>query len=179
MAVRPIVIWPDPRLREATIAVATPIGDDVRALYGDLCDTMAAYSGVGIAAIQIGDHRRMFLIDSEVAGRGPGKPVAFVNPEVVSVSSEKQKGDEGCLSFPGIYVPIERPLRAKIRALDLDGQTFELEGEGLLARALLHEHDHLTGKLMVDFVGPLKKRMIKRKLERAAADGADEMAAAD
>jgi peptide deformylase len=171
MAVRPIVIWPDPRLREATRPIAA-VDDAVRALYRDLVDTMFAYHGVGIAAIQIGVTKKMFLIDAEVAGReAGGPPVAFINPEVLSTGGGKDKADEGCLSFPGIYVPIERPLRAKVRALGIDGAIFEAEGEGLFARALLHEYDHLTGKLMVDFVGPLKKRMIKKKLEREAKDG--------
>jgi peptide deformylase len=170
MAVRPIVIWPDPRLREPTRAIDA-VDDDVRALYRDLCETMAAYNGVGIAAIQIGDHRKMFLVESEVAGRGPGEPVAFINPEIVSVSDEHEKVDEGCLSFPGVYVPIDRPLRAKVRAMGIDGKIFEAEGEHLFARAILHEYDHLTGKLMVDFVGPLKKRMIKKKLEREQKAG--------
>jgi peptide deformylase len=165
MAVRPIVIWPDPRLREATRPIAA-VDDEVRALYRDLVDTMHAYHGVGIAAIQIGVPVKMFLVDSEVAGRGPGEPVAFINPEITWTSPEKDRSEEGCLSFPGIYVPIERPARAKVRATGIDGVVFEAEGVELFARAIQHEYDHLTGKLMVDFVGPLKKRQIKKKLER-------------
>jgi peptide deformylase len=170
MAVRPIVIWPDPRLREPTTPIAA-VDDTTRALYRDLVDTMKAYSGVGIAAIQIGVPVKMFLVDAEVAGRPPGDPVAFINPEITWTSPETEKVDEGCLSFPGVYVPIDRPFGAKVKAMGLDGKTFEAEGEALFARAILHEYDHLTGKLMVDFVGPLKKRMIKKKLEREAKDG--------
>jgi len=178
MAVRPVVIWPDPRLREPTRAVEA-ISDEVRALYADLRDTMYAENGLGIAAVQIGVPVRMFLVEAKLAGRDENAPpVAFINPEVVWVGDETDKAEEGCLSFPGIYVPIERPLRARLRAMDLEGQTFEMEGEGLLARCMLHELDHLTGKLLVDFVGPLKKRMIKRKLERAAA-AEDDRADAD
>lgn len=165
MAVRPIVVWPDPRLREETREI-TEITDEVRALYRDLVDTMVAYQGIGIASVQIGVPQRIFLIDSLVAIGQEGDPVAFINPEIVSTSEEQDKAEEGCLSFPGIYVPIERSLRAKVRAMNLQGEVFELEGEGLLARAIQHEYDHLTGKLMVDFVGPLKRRMIKRRLER-------------
>ncbi|HWM85448.1 MAG TPA: peptide deformylase [Kofleriaceae bacterium] len=169
MAVRPIVVWPDPRLREKTRPI-TEVTDEIRALYRDLVDTMYAYDGVGIAAIQIGVPLRMFLVDAGVAGiaeRGASvDPVAFINPEVLDTSGDKEKAEEGCLSFPGIYVPVDRPRRARLRAIGLDGKTFESEGEGLFARAMLHEHDHLTGKLLVDFVGPLKKRQIKRKLER-------------
>ncbi len=177
MAVRPIVIWPDPRLREATRPIAE-VTDEIRSLYRDLVDTMYAYDGVGIAAIQIGVPVRMFLVDAAIAGQGDAgsggergaDPLAFINPEVLAMSGEKEKADEGCLSFPGIYVPIERPRRARVRAMGIDGKTFEAAGEGLFARAMLHEHDHLTGKLLVDFVGPLKKRQIKRKLERHVED---------
>lgn len=165
MAVRPIVVWPDPRLREKTRAIPE-ITDQVRALYRDLTDTMYAYDGVGIAAVQIGEPFKMFLIDARVAGR-EGDPIAFINPEIVSVSPDKEKAEEGCLSFPGIYVPIERPRQARVRAMGIDGEMFEAEGEGLFGRALQHENDHLTGKLMIDFVGPLKKRQIKKKLESA------------
>jgi peptide deformylase len=170
MAVRPIVKWPDPRLRQETRDVVE-ISDEVRALYRDLVDTMFAHNGVGIAAIQIGRPERMFLIDAAVCGGNAEEPPwAFINPEILWLGEELETADEGCLSFPGIYVPIERAFRSKIRALGIDGKPFELEGEALLARAMQHENDHLTGKLMVDFVGPLKKQMIKRKLKRQADD---------
>lgn len=166
MSVRPIVVWPDPRLREDTTTIET-IDDDVRALYRDLIDTMFAYNGIGIAAVQIGVSRKMFLLEASLCGGSESDdPVAFINPEVVWASDETDKSDEGCLSFPGIYVPIERPLQARVSAIGMDGEPFELEGEGLLARAIQHENDHLTGKLMVDFVGPLKRQMIKRRLKR-------------
>jgi len=169
MAVRPIVVWPDPRLRETTRSIPE-VTEEIRSLYRDLSDTMYAYDGVGIAAIQIGVSLRMFLVDAGVAGR-QGDPIAFINPEIVSSSGEKEKADEGCLSFPGIFVPIDRPRVARLRATGIDGLPFEAEGEGLFARAMLHEYDHLTGKLLVDFVGPLKKRQIKRKLERQEPAG--------
>jgi peptide deformylase len=171
MALRPIVVWPDPRLREKTKAVAE-VTDEIRALYRDLSDTMYAYDGVGIAAPQIGVAVKMFLVDAVVAGREPGDPLAFINPEILELSPQKEKSDEGCLSFPGIYVPIDRARRARVRATGIDGVVFEIEGEGLFARAMQHENDHLTGKLMIDFVGPLKKRQIKKKLEKyAESDG--------
>lgn len=173
MAVRPIVVWPDPRLREETREVAE-ITDEVRQLYQDLVDTMYALNGLGIASVQIGEAVKMFIVEPALAGRTESDPpVAFINPEVLWSSDETDKAEEGCLSFPGIYVPIERPLRARVRALGIDGEIFECEGEGLLARCLLHEYDHLTGKLMVDFVGPLKKQMIKRKLKREADSQVD------
>ncbi len=170
MAVRPIVVWPDPRLREETSEV-NGISDEILTLYKDLWDTMIAYEGIGIASPQIGEPVKMFLIDAGVAlGEKGAAPVAFINPEIVSTGGEIERNEEGCLSFPNIYVPIERPNQATVRAMGIDGQIFEIEGNELLARALLHEYDHLTGKLMVDFVGPLKKRMIKRKLARSAEE---------
>ena len=136
---------------------------------------MYAERGLGIAALQLGDPTRMFIVEPELAGRPKDQPpVAFVNPEVVFASDEQQKSDEGCLSFPNIYVQVERPMRTRVKAQDLDGNWFEIDGEGLMARCLLHENDHLTGKLLVDFVGPLKRQMIKRKLQKNADRDADE-----
>jgi peptide deformylase len=173
MAVRDVVIWPDPRLRQPSVAV-TDFGPALRALYQDLVDTMYAERGLGIAALQLGDASRLFIVEPELAGRAKDAlPVAFVNPEVLMESEETQKSDEGCLSFPNIYVQVERPLRTRVRAQDLDGTWFEMDGEGLMARCLLHENDHLTGKLLVDFVGPLKRQMIKRKLQKGAERDAD------
>lgn len=170
MAIRPVVVWPDARLRQETRAV-TEVDDQVRALYRDLVDTMYALNGLGIAAIQIGDPTRMFIVEPTLAGRDRNEePVAFINPEVVWTSDEKNKAEEGCLSFPGVYVPVERPLKARMRAMGIDGEMFEIEGEELFARCLLHENDHLTGKLLVDFVGPLKKQMIKRKLAKRSSE---------
>ncbi len=174
MAVRPIVVWPDSRLREETKPVVE-ITEEVHTLYKDLWDTMVAYQGIGIASPQIGTPIKMFLLDASVAlGDKDAPPVAFINPEIIATSSETDKNEEGCLSFPGVYVQIERPAEATVRAMGIDGEVFELSGTELLARAIQHENDHLSGKLMVDFVGPLKRRMIKRKLQREAEyDNAD------
>jgi len=173
MAVRPIVIWPDDRLRAETQPIGE-ITDEVRQLFRDLTDTMYASNGLGIAAPQIGVALKMFLVEPALAGKSADDPpVCLINPEILEVSDDKQKGDEGCLSFPGIYVQVERPLRTRVRAMNLDGEMFDIEGDELLARCLLHENDHLSGQLLVDFVGPLKKRMIKRRLEREAAATAD------
>lgn len=166
MAVRPTVIWPDPRLREPTVAI-THVDDSVRQLYRDLCDSMYAENGLGMAAPQVGEALKMFIVEPKLAGRAETDlPVCFMNPEVLETSEELQDSEEGCLSFPDIYIKVKRPMRCKVRAMGIDGQLFELEGEGLLARCLLHENDHLTGKLLVDFVGPLKRQMIKKKLQR-------------
>jgi len=174
MAVRPVVIWPDPRLREPSQPIAT-IDDSVRELYRDLVDSMYAENGLGMAALQLGDPRRMFIVEPKLAGRGEtDPPLCFINPEVLETSEEMQDSEEGCLSFPEIYVKVKRPMRAKVRAMGIDGQMFEIEGEALMARCLLHEYDHLSGKLLVDFVGPLKRQMIKKKLQRVKAEDAGE-----
>jgi peptide deformylase len=176
MAVRPVVVYPDPLLRQNTRPVAQ-VTDAVRALVADLAETMFDQNGAGIASVQIGAPEQIFLVEGEVAGGDEGAPPkVFINPEILWLSDETETKDEGCLSFPGIFVPIKRARRARLRAMGLDGQVFEAEGEGLYARAMQHEHDHLTGKLMIDFVGPLKKQMIKRKLLRQAREDAADAA---
>jgi peptide deformylase len=179
MAVRPTVIWPDQRLREPTVAITT-VDDSVKELYRDLCDTMYAENGLGMAAPQIGHSLKMFIVEPKLAGlTETDPPVCLMNAEVIETSDEVQDSEEGCLSFPDIYIKVKRPMRAKVRYMGLDGQMHEIGGEGLMARCLLHENDHLTGKLLVDFVGPLKRQMIKKKLQRvkdAAAEDADEAA---
>jgi peptide deformylase len=167
MAVRPVVVWPDDRLRQPSVAVEDARAESVRVLYKDLVDSMYAENGLGIAALQLGDARRMFIIEPKLAGlTETDPPIACINPEIIEVSEEQQDSEEGCLSFPDIYIKVKRPMRCKVRYLGLDGQTHEIAGEGLMARCLLHENDHLTGKLLVDFVGPLKRQMIKKKLQR-------------
>jgi peptide deformylase len=174
MAVRPVVIWPDERLRQPSVAVTT-VDASVRALYQDLVDSMYAENGLGIAALQLGDPRRMFIVEPRLAGRPEtDPPLAFINPEIIEASDEQQDSEEGCLSFPEIYIKVKRPMRCKVRAMGLDGALFEIEGEALFARCLLHETDHLTGKLLVDFVGPLKRNMIKKKLQKHKAEEGDE-----
>ncbi len=167
MTVRDVVVWPDPRLRQETHDIDS-FGEETHALYRDLTDTMYAQNGLGIAAIQIGDPRRMFLVEGELAGLGKDSdPVAFINPQVIENSEDIQVSEEGCLSFPGIFIKVDRPWQTTVRAQNLEGQTFEVKAEELYARCLLHEYDHLTGKLLVDFVGPLKKKMIRRKLQKS------------
>ena len=174
MAVRPVVIWPDERLRQPSVPIIT-VDASVRALYQDLVDSMYAENGLGIAALQLGDPRRMFIVEPRLAGRAEtDPPVAFINPEVIETSDEQQDSEEGCLSFPEVYIKVKRPMRCKVRAMGLDGQIFEVAGEALFARCMLHENDHLTGKLLVDFVGPLKRQMIKKKLQKVKAADGDE-----
>jgi peptide deformylase len=166
MAVRPILRFPDPRLRQICKPV-TAFDEGLHQLVADMKDTMYLAEGAGLAAIQVGEPICLFIIDPEVAGRtADDAPLVVANPELVWISEEEQAGDEGCLSFPGIFVPVKRGLRARVRAQDVDGQSFEVEGEGLFARALQHEADHLRGRLLIDMVGPVKRQIIKRKMRK-------------
>jgi len=166
MAVLPVLRFPDPRLRETSRDVVA-FDDDLKRLVADMTDTMYMSEGAGLAAIQVGVPLRLFLIDPQVAGRHPtDPPLVFINPEIVQLSEEAQTGDEGCLSFPGIFVPVKRAMTAEIKALDIEGKSFSLQGSGLFARALQHEHDHLAGRLLIDMVGPVKRQIIRRKMRK-------------
>lgn len=177
MALRRIVRFPDPRLRQPTKPVQE-IDDDVRRLVEDMTETMYAADGAGLAAIQVGATERIFIVDAGVAGREKNEPpVVFINPVIEWVSPETETKDEGCLSFPSVFIPVKRSLRARVRALGLDGKEFVAEGEGLYARAMQHENDHLINKLLYDYAGPVKRQVIKRKLERMTDEEADELVA--
>jgi peptide deformylase len=168
MAVRSILRFPDPKLRQRSEEIGE-VGDDLRQLVADMTETMVAANGAGLAAIQVGAPVRLFIIDGHVTGGAEDSPPkVFINPEIIEVSDEAQTGDEGCLSFPDVFVPVKRGMRAKVRARDLDGNVFEVEGEALYARALQHETDHLNGRLLIDQVGPVKRELIKRKLRKDA-----------
>ena len=162
MATRPIVRFPDPQLRERSSQIEA-VDDDLRQLVADMAETMMAAEGAGLAAIQVGAPVRLFIVDGHVAGGAEDAPAkVFINPEVVEISDEAQTGDEGCLSFPNIFVPVKRGLRARVRAMDLEGQMFEAEGEGLFARALQHETDHLHGRLYVDtLTGDVRRQALR------------------
>lgn len=178
MAVLDVVKYPDPRLREETFAVGE-IDDGIRQLVTDLIDTMYAQNGAGIAAIQVGRLERIFILDGRVVdGDENADPIVLINPEIVETGGGLEVAEEGCLSFPGVFVDVKRPRWAKARAMNVAGETFEIEGEGLLARAIQHEHDHLTGRLLVDMVGMVKKEMIKRKMKRWHSENDEAEAAA-
>ncbi len=157
------------------------VDDDVRRVVADMTDSMYAQNGAGLAAIQIGDPLRIFIVDGASGRRQPSKtrPRSSSTRRSSRSPSESQTGDEGCLSFPNIFVPVKRGMRARVRAMDLEGNIFEAEGEELYARAMQHETDHLNGRLLIDQVGPVKRELIKRKLrrdaeaERAEAEEAD------
>jgi peptide deformylase len=174
MAVLDVVKYPDPRLREPTFAVAE-IDDAIRELVRDMTDTMYALNGAGIAAIQVGRLERIFVLDGKIAtDDDDAPPIVLINPEIVETGRGLAICEEGCLSFPGVFVEVKRPRWVKVRAQDLSGATFEIEGEGLLGRALQHELDHLSGRLLIDMVGMVKKEMIRRKMKRWHAENGDE-----
>jgi peptide deformylase len=166
VAIRTILHYPDPRLREKGEPVAE-ITPAIAALIDDMAETMYAAPGVGLAATQIGEPHRIFLIDI-AAEDEPSNLMVFVNPEL-SDREGTQTWEEGCLSFPGVTEELERAAKVKVKALGRDGEPFELEAEGLLAVAIQHENDHLDGVLMIDKMGLLKKRLVQRKLGKGGA----------
>lgn len=168
MAIRTILHYPDKRLRIPGEKV-TDFGPALATLIDDMAETMYAAPGVGLAATQIGEAQRVFIIDTATGDDEPSQMREFVNPEIL-----ERRGDvvweEGCLSFPGVHEEIERAEWVKVRAQDRNGATFELEADGLLAIAIQHENDHLEGKLMVDHLGLIRKRMVHRQMTKHAAE---------
>jgi peptide deformylase len=126
---------------------------------------MWEHKGVGLAAIQAGVAKRLFVVDGETANLGGGDWLAFINPVVLSVSKETAAVKEGCLSLPKVFVPLPRPVHATVKALNLRGEEFTVEAEGMYARALLHEMDHLDGKTIPDYLTVAQRDMIRRKLK--------------
>lgn len=163
MALRKIVVYPDPRLEQVSEEVKD-ITDDVRVLVSDMVDTMYASEGVGLAAIQVGVPLRIFVIDPTFAGGTKSDPaLVFINP-VFELMENPVREEEGCLSLPGVFIPVERFHHTRVRATNLDGQEFTLEGTGLLSRAFQHEIDHLDGKLIIEKVGGIRRKLALRKL---------------
>jgi len=167
--IRTILHYPDPRLREKGKRVQA-VTAEVKKLVDDMAETMYAAPGVGLAATQIGEAVQLFVVDTAEEG-APSDFRVFINPEILERTGEIT-WSEGCLSFPGVNEEIDRAEKIRVRAQDRDGKTFELEAEGLLAVAIQHEYDHLQGVLMIDHMGPLKKRMTHRKMLKRAEDSA-------
>jgi peptide deformylase len=165
MAIRTILHYPDPRLRQKAETVVE-VSPEITKLIDDMAETMYAAPGVGLAATQIGEPHRIFLVDIASEDE-PSDLKVFINPEILDRSGS-QIWEEGCLSFPGVSEDVKRAAQVRVRALDRAGQPFELEAEGLLAVAIQHEHDHLDGVLMVDHLGVLKKKIVQRKMQKAA-----------
>jgi peptide deformylase len=169
MAIRSVLHYPDPRLREPGKSVES-VTDELRQLIDDMAETMYAAPGVGLAATQVGEHWQVFVVDCAAEGE-PSDLRVFVNPEILSLQG-KITFEEGCLSFPGAREEIERAETVRVRAQDREGKPFELEATGLLAIAIQHEYDHLQGLLMIDRLGPLKKRLLHRKMVRRSETSA-------
>lgn len=164
MTVRDIITIPDPKLRQVCAPVERVDGE-VRALLDDMLETMYDAPGIGLAACQIGDMRRLVVID--VAGKEEEpNPLFLVNPEIVAVSEEKSVHEEGCLSIPDVTAEVERPAMARVSYLDREGKSQEAELEGFLATIVQHEVDHLNGVLFIDYLSRLKRDMIVRKFTK-------------
>ena len=170
MAKRRIITLPDPILRKVSAPVER-IDAEVRKLAEDMLETMYAAPGVGLAAVQVGVPRRLFVLDTAKEERPP-QPLVLINPEIVSLGAEMRLHEEGCLSIPDERVPIERPSKVTVRFLDREGKTQELAAEGLLATAIQHEIDHLNGKLIIDYLSRLKRDMVVRKFRKRAKETA-------
>jgi peptide deformylase len=161
MAIREILHYPDPRLR--TVAKPVEVFDDsVRTLVKDMAETMYAAPGIGLAATQVDVHQRVIVIDVT-----PDKSdlKVIINPQLSELKGETVM-EEGCLSVPGVFDNIQRAERVHLKALDENGQAYEMEAEGLLAVCIQHEIDHLDGKVFVDYLSPLKQQRIGKKLQK-------------
>ncbi len=162
MSVLGIVKYPEPVLH----TIGKPIVEfnkTLKTLVADMFETMYAAKGVGIAAPQVNISQRVFVMDSS-GGEDAAQKIAAINPEIIFAEGE-QTGDEGCLSFPGVFVPVRRNQRAILRAQDVNGEWFELDGEELTARCILHETDHCDGIVFLDRMTKLKREMAKRKIK--------------
>lgn len=171
MAIRPILIAPDPRLKVVSELVAA-VDDEIQTLIDDLFETMYEAPGVGLAAPQVGVHRRVLVMDIAEKDEA-SKPFVMVNPEILERSDCEVVYEEGCLSVPGHYADVARPDRVRVRYLDRDSEAREIAAEGFLATCLQHEMDHLDGVLFVDRISALKRNMILRKLVKARKQAAE------
>lgn len=170
MAQLEILEFPDPRLRTRARPVdVARVGDAAfQQLLDDMFETMYAAPGIGLAASQVDVHERFMVID---VSEEKDRPLVFVNPEILTRDGE-QVCQEGCLSVPGIFADVTRADRIRVRATGRDGQSFELDCDGLLAVCVQHEMDHLDGKLFVDYLSPLKREMVRKKLAKARRQAA-------
>jgi peptide deformylase len=160
MAILNILRYPDPRLHKIAKPV-TAFDERLEKLVADMAETMYEAPGIGLAASQVDVHEQVVVIDIT---EEKNALVAYINPEILWASDDKQVYDEGCLSVPGIYDGVERSSKVKVRAFDVKGQPFEVDADGLLAVCIQHEMDHLKGKVFVEYLSPLKRNRIKTKL---------------
>jgi len=162
MSLMTILEFPDPRLRKVAAPVAV-VDDSIREILDYMIETMYDAEGIGLAATQVNVHKRMLVMD---ISEDHAEPIIFINPEITVLDPEPIGYEEGCLSVPGYYEMVTRPRKVLIKALDRNGNPFEIEAEGILAVCIQHEIDHLDGKLFVDYLSTLKRQRIKSKLEK-------------
>ena len=162
MAILNILEFPDPRLRTQAAPVEV-VSDQTRRLIDDMFETMYQAKGVGLAATQVNVHQQVVVIDTS---ESQDDPLVFINPAIEVLDEALHQYDEGCLSVPGYYETVIRPEHIRVTALDRHGERFTLEPDGLLAVCIQHELDHLNGKLFVDYLSPLKRNRIRKKLEK-------------
>jgi peptide deformylase len=172
MALRSILVAPDPVLKQKSAPVEGPVTDAHRALMDDMLETMYAAPGIGLAAIQVGEPIRIIVMDLAREGEPPA-PRYFVNPEVLWASEETLPYEEGCLSVPDIFDEVERPARVKLKYRNYKGEEIEEDAEGLFAVCIQHEMDHLEGVLFLDHLSRLKRENALRKLKKAKKDAAE------
>lgn len=165
MTLRPILIHPDPRLKTVCKPV-TDITDDIRRLADDMMATMYDAPGIGLAAPQVGVLGRILVMDCVKGEDEAPKPMVLINPEVIWSSDESSTYNEGCLSIPEQYADVERPASVKVRWLGVDGKDHEEQFDDLWATCVQHEIDHLDGKLFIDYLSPMKRQMITRKMQK-------------
>ena len=183
MPVMPIYVAPHQVLKTPADTVES-VTDDIRQLVTNMVDTMYAARGIGLAAPQIGVLKRVIVMDVDQKDENPededapilrGEVRAFINPEVVWTSEEENIYSEGCLSIPGQYADVTRPKQVRVRYMDLDGKTQEIEADGLLATCLQHEIDHINGILFIDHLSSLKRDMLLRKLKKYTREHAERL----
>ncbi len=162
MSILDILEFPDPRLRNKAVPV-TEVDQNIQKIVDDMFETMYQAKGIGLAATQVNIHQRIIVID---VSEERNQPQVFINPEITILDEEPESYDEGCLSVPGFYESIERPKRVRVEALNKQGEAFIIEPEGVLAVCIQHEVDHLEGKLFVDYISPMKRNRIRKKLEK-------------
>jgi peptide deformylase len=163
MAILEILHYPDPRLRNQAIPVEK-VDNDIRELVKNMFETMYQAPGIGLASIQVNVPKRVIVVD---VSEDHDQPICFINPQIIEADGEETM-DEGCLSVPGFYETVQRAEKIRVRALNEHGETFEMDADGLLAVCIQHEIDHLDGKLFVDYISPLKRNRIRKKLEKSA-----------
>ena len=168
MPIKPLIILPDPILRQVSRPVER-IDDQLRKFAGDMLDTMYDAPGIGLAAIQVGEPLRMLVIDLAKEGEDPA-PHDFINPEVIESSDDRSVYEEGCLSIPDYYAEVERPAAVRVKYLDREGKAQEIAADGLMATCLQHEIDHLNGVLFIDHISKLKRDMVVKKFKKLAKD---------